>query len=769
MGLQTSLPGAAGPIDRRRKGSQDWLGACRALAVKLILECPAKRHPILVVAMLFAWLLPAPHSLASPPVPLPKPSEVRNIGSRERHSQPAPRPGGLQSELEHRARYDEAIQSVLALTLTGDDAKTIKAAFEAIGVADGARAQALAGQLTSSTQRRLVRWYALFRGLGSGQDHHSFIKSNPDWPGRRILRRRLEAALFESSADPARAEGIVRDLSPISGAGVALQAAAALANKNEKAAVALARRAWRDFNFTRRSEKLFLERFKEFLRPQDHRWRIDRLLGAYVRWRSQRSGRASAVLRTARFLSKQEQAKVNFRVSAFRESRRTSRLWRKLPDKKVLDWGLEFNRVQWLRRSGKISKARKILLRAPTDPKIIADLNGWWQERVFSAYHALKAGKPKIAYELVKEAGPLDINAANAQAFLSGWLALRHLNLPNDALAHFTKLEKGADGPLSRSRAAYWLGRTYDALGQPAKARQKYLMGAKIIDTFDGHLSRLKLGAGAGNIDIKLPVVPTKAQIVAFNRDQRVRAAVIASKAGLSPRVVRRFLNTLRFSLKSEAELAMLAHLAQELGDTQMAVRIGKTANARGHNLIIYSYPMRAFPAYSPLRPPPETALLLAIARQESEFNTLTVSGAGARGLMQVMPITARHVCRVYKLKCNVAKLSTDKTYNTAIASAYIGDRLKEFDGSYVLSIAGYNAGPARVRQWTKDLGDPRLEDIDPVDWIHSIPFGETRLYVQKVLSNVQIYRARLADSPIVTRLQEDLNRTTRVASSGRP
>ena len=157
--------------------------------------------------------------------------------------------------------------------------------------------------------------------------------------------------------------------------------------------------------------------------------------------------------------------------------------------------------------------------------------------------------------------------------------------------------------------------------------------------------------------------------------------------------------------------------------------------------------------------PTPEMALLLGIARQESEFNGQTMSGAGARGILQVMPITARHVCKDYKIKCDIPRLMTDNSYNTMMAAAYIGDRMREFGGSYVLGFAGYNAGPGRARQWIREFGDPRDPKVDPIDWIHRIPFEETREYVQKVMSNVQMYRARLGSGPVALQIAEDLAR----------
>jgi soluble lytic murein transglycosylase len=197
------------------------------------------------------------------------------------------------------------------------------------------------------------------------------------------------------------------------------------------------------------------------------------------------------------------------------------------------------------------------------------------------------------------------------------------------------------------------------------------------------------------------------------------------------------------------------------MGDTQSAVRIGKTGIGRGMNLLYYAYPVHRLPAYTPLRRPAETAFILGIARQESEFNTATMSGAGARGILQVMPMTARHICRDYKLKCDIPRLMRDAAYNTMLGSAYIADRMEEFSGSYVLALASYNAGPGRAREWIKEFGDPRQSGVDPIDWIHRIPLEETREYVQKVLSNIQVYRARLGDEANAVRLTADLRRSS--------
>jgi soluble lytic murein transglycosylase len=326
-----------------------------------------------------------------------------------------------------------------------------------------------------------------------------------------------------------------------------------------------------------------------------------------------------------------------------------------------------------------------------------------------------------------------------------------------------------ADGPLSKARGHYWLGRTHKALGDPAKAQASFRAASVYIDTFHGQLARLELDPQASTLKLQPPATPSNDEASRFNSLDAIRATVIAHKAGVDLSVVRAFLSHLRYHLASEAEVAMVAHLSLAFGDTQMAVRIGKSAIARGYNLIYYAYPVQGLPAYKPLRQPPEPAFILSIARQESEFNTQTLSGAGARGILQVMPITARHVCRDYKIKCDIPRLMKDPVYNTMMGSAYISDRMDEFSGSYVLTLAGYNAGPGRAREWIKEFGDPRDGTVDPIDWIHRIPFEETRDYVQKVLSNIQIYRARLGEEANAVRLKADLKRAVRAASTASP
>ena len=420
------------------------------------------------------------------------------------------------------------------------------------------------------------------------------------------------------------------------------------------------------------------------------------------------------------------------------------------------------------RRAEKVEEAAKLLKTASLDPSVVANLDEWWLERRGLAYLALKANKPKLAYEIVRDAGPVSVNELNDQTFMAGWIALRYLKDVKQAEKHFADLVRTADGPLSRGRAHYWMGRTAEELGDTARAaRQLPDGGAR-----DRHLPRSPRHAEAftGPPAFELSSrrrCPAPTSPPGFTNHGAAKAIALARKAGLGRTVTRVFLLNLAKIEKDEAWAAMAAHYARVTGDTQTAVRIGKAAIANGQNLIYYSYPVHALPKYTPLRPPPETAMLLGLARQETEFHSDTVSTAGAAGILQVMKVTANHICRDYKIKCTHARLLTDDSYNIMIASAYVADRMAEWQGSYVLALSSYNAGPGRTRQWIKEFGDPRTAAIDPIDWIERIPIEETRRYVAKVLSNIQIYRARLGEAATALRLDEDLNRA-RTASTPR-
>lgn len=670
------------------------------------------------------------------------------------------RPAPTTPEGIYMARLDELITPVRDWMPPPEDVQRLRDAHK-LAASDPAAARAARAQIKDPAVRKLADWMAFRAGAGEAAEIAAFVAANPAWPDRVLLLRRAEEQLLGSGGDAQRIKAFFRNQEPRTGAGMAALASALLAEGKEAEAKALAIRAWRDFELPASFEAGFLERFGAFLSEADHKRRLDRILVDEVRFRAERNDRAAIARRMLPLLPEAERRKAEARIAVFVRAKLAGQLLVALPAEPEgqTDWGLAYQRVQYMRRIGQNEEAWKILASLPRDADLLVSPDDWWAERRAAAYDAMKAGKAELAYELVRDSTGLSINPLKEQAFLAGWIALRLLGKAEMALAHLEASRTAADGPLSLARGEYWLGRALEALGRKAEAAQRYQAAAVIGDTFHGQLARHKL-AGAGPIDIRvpLPALPSAEQARRFVALDSVRGAVVVFRAGLERGLKRGLFGHLRNHLESEAELAMLAHLAGALGDVQTSLRVGKTAIARGFNLVAYAYPLHAFPEYTPLREPPEPAMLLGVARQETEFNSTIVSSAGARGLLQVMPVTAQHICRDHKIKCEIPRLITDNTYNAQIASAYLGDRMAEFRGSYVLTLVGYNAGPGRARQWIRELGDPRDPAVDPIDWIERIPIEETREYVKKVLSNIQVYRARL-DDPQALRLEDDLRR----------
>jgi soluble lytic murein transglycosylase len=700
-----------------------------------------------------------------PPPPARNPQRQTVSAAANSQSDSAPNAEAA-PELTPEAEYKKALTALVApvrgYAVSTEDAQRLRDAMKAVGAGDIARARTLRGQLADPEGRKLVEWFALRNGFGTPADFTAFSEANPAWPDRQLLRRRAEEQAFVQGGSSQKIRAMFRDDGPQTGAGLAALASAYLAEKDEDRARTTAAKVWREYELASTLEIGFLERFRALLSADDHKRRLDRILVDSVRFSAERNDRGAIARRVLPLLPEAEKKKAEARLAVFLKAKTADKLLAALPAEAdgAVDWGLAYQRVQHLRSLGQMDEVWKILTTLPSDPDELVSPDDWWMERRAAAYAALRADKPDIAYAVVRDPGPLSVNPLKDATFMAGWLALRHLDNAKAALAHFQASRAAADGPLTQARADYWLGRTFEVLERPGEARKHYTDAARLFDTFHGQLARHKVDPGAPALSASLPATPTAEEAKRFNDLDAVKAVGIAINANLSHSIVRMLVGQLRYSLKTEGEVALLAQLTETLGDTQLVVRIGKTAIARGMNLVVYAYPVHTFPTYKPLRTPPETAMLLGIARQESEFNSAIVSTAGARGLLQVMPITARHICNDHKVKCDVPRLLTDNSYNAMIASAYIGDRMAEFGGNYVLTLAGYNAGPGRAREWVRAFGDPRTSKVDPIDWIESIPIEETREYVKKVLANIQMYRARLGE-PQALRLNQDLRLRT--------
>ncbi|MEE9250984.1 MAG: lytic transglycosylase domain-containing protein, partial [Alphaproteobacteria bacterium] len=519
-------------------------------------------------------------------------------------------------------------------------------------------------------------------------------------------------------------------------------ARALLATGKREQATALLRETWVNGNFPRRQERSFLRRYRKFLRKEDHVARLDRLLWAGRSWEARR------LLRRVE-AGQRALAVARIRLRRFRGG--VDSAIQRVPKALIDDPGLVYERLRWRRRKGRDEDARALLENPPQD---LVRPGAWWIERGVLARRALKQGEISIAYRLARDHQQTSgVMFAEAE-WLAGWIALRFLEDSEDALRHFTALYENVRFPISLARGAYWAGRAAEAKGDTALAQEWYAKAARHFTTFYGQLAEARLDGKA------LPVVPKDPQpgadeAVAFANNELVRAAKLM---GLSAdrEHLGRFILHLNKKARTPAEHALIASLAASQNRPDLAVAAAKRSLRRGVYLLDAAYPAYPLPRD---RDGLEPELLLALLRQESAFDIAAISDAGARGLMQLLPSTARIVARQLKLGYSTRKLTTDAEYNMTLGAAYLARLLDQFAGSYVLALAAYNGGPTRVRRWLRANGDPRRADVDVIDWIELIPFDETRDYVQRVLENLQVYRARNGRSYPGVTLDRDLNR----------
>jgi soluble lytic murein transglycosylase len=415
------------------------------------------------------------------------------------------------------------------------------------------------------------------------------------------------------------------------------------------------------------------------------------------------------------------------------------------------DSGLLFEQARASRLNGDIREAVPFALKAQGPAGSSA--SKWWAERQVLAREALQRGLYQEAYDVTAAHG-LTSGPDYADAeWLAGWIALRFLDKPGRAAEHFTALFKAVSFPVSKARGAYWTGRAYEAAHHPADAATFYDTAASYETTYYGQLAQARLRQARATLALP-PAGGRIADEPSFTKSELARATRLATATG-SESVIRPFFMALGEAASTADEYRFAGNLANELGYPGLAVRIGKKALQDNIVLTDIAYPVLSVPKASDA---PEAALVLGLTRQESEFDERAESPAGARGLMQLMPATAKHVAKQEHLRYDPAKLE-DAGYNMRLGMAYLAGLIDRFNGSYPLAIASYNAGPTNTRRWMEDYGDPRDPNVDPVDWVEKIPFSETRNYVQRVLENTQVYRSRLAKGPVPVRIHEDLAR----------
>jgi soluble lytic murein transglycosylase len=699
------------------------------MAGRLVRRCATAMALLVLVAPAH---LVAPAEAASP-LPRPKPAAARTA---VKHAEAAVVPVSLEAS-EPAPRAGPTL-------LSASDAALYRQAFAKVDAGDWTQAVALATKAREKLPGKIIlwSWLAAKNSGATFEEITAFIDANPDWPRLQTLMRRAEEAITDATPADVQRAWFKRN-PPVSAIGHMRLGEALIAAGDVEAGTAAIRAAYADPDLTEDDERAVLARDGRLLRPEDHRARLDALL-----WEGDTEGARRVVSRVDGDWAALARARIALRQS----TGGAEAAFAAVPPSLAKDPGLLYERARWLRLKDRDLEAEQLLL-SLTPEAIAVRPDKWWTERRIEARKRLKDGAISDAYKLTRNHGMTDGTGFAEAEFLAGWIALRFLGDPAMAYEHFTSLHQAARYSVTLARGAYWAGRAAEAMGDAAKAKRWYGNAAQYGTTFYGQLAAHEAGDEAA---LRLPrdPVPTAADRAAFGRQELVRAARMLGQIDEGDRL-RPFIQQLNANAMKPVDRQLAADLAAELDRDDLAVAAAKDADRAGVPLIARGWPLLRVPKTAP-----EPALVLALTRQESAFDHRAVSGAGARGLMQLMPGTAKIVAKQLKVKFDAKRLTTDPGYNMMLGAAHLDDLVGGYGGSYVMALAAYNAGPGRVSQWVREYGDPRASDVDVVDWIESIPFDETRNYVQRVMENVQVYRQRLArDKVVPLRLAEDLQR----------
>ncbi|WP_297322293.1 transglycosylase SLT domain-containing protein [uncultured Bartonella sp.] len=583
----------------------------------------------------------------------------------------------------------------------------------------------------NSLDRHILTWaigVSGISGIPSSEIFNAAAELN-NWPGMTVMRRNSERALTNEVNSPQAIINGFGNHIPVTAQGMAALGGALVETGQSARARQIVAPWWYKAKLNGQEEQLVLKKVGTALLPADHLQRMRVMLYA---------NRISSAQRVASLANAQS---LFNGVASVANNESNARQKLAAVDKNLRKDSLYlFAQIQYLRRSGQYDEATKLMFKAPKDAASLVDPDAWWIERRVLSREMLDLNKPKIAYQLAAAHSAENPTLAADAEFHAGWYALRFIGDQKAAMQHFSRIVQISSRPLTASRGYYWMGRTAETSGNRNSAIEYFRRAAHYGTTYYGQLAAARLGEQ--KLEIPYPK-PTGDDRQRFETREPVMAIKRLEALGYSDRagVLYRELGD---ELNSAGELAMLAVMAERKGDYYTSLKIGKSAVIRGMDVGSLSHPVGAIPETANISASGK-ALAYAIARQESEFNPNAVSGAGARGMLQLLPATAKAVAIKNAIAWQPEKLSSDAGYNATLGAHFLGEQLNRFNGSYILTFIGYNAGARRANEWIERYGDPRGQSVDwVVDWVERIPYSETRDYVMRVMENYQVYKARL-------------------------
>ena len=602
---------------------------------------------------------------------------------------------------------------------------------DALKVAKKARAKSI---------YNFIQWQHLLTtgNRASFYDYKEFIERNKNYPRIGRIKYLAEHKMSTQILSPKDIINWFENRKPLSGFGKMVLGESLILTGNNSEGIKLIKEGWITADLSKSDLKFFRKKYKKYLSSDDYIKRAD-----YLAWEN----KYWDLRRMLRYLPKDYRLLYTARQLLMRKSYGVDSAISKVPQKLKNDPGLNYDRLKWRRKRGRLESSLEILLNIDNTKEYMVRPEKWWTERSIIARSLIYKKKYETAYKIASQHAMSQGPEFAEAEWISGWIAFSFLKDPLLAEEHFKRFYENVGYPISLTRGAYWLGRTYEKMGNRELSEKWYKEGAKYLTTYYGQLSHLKVYPNQKfalynpmQVDIKISEDFYRKKLVAI-----VHLLDDLKKEKYAKYILRFLANE---NINEGSEI-LAAKLATDISRFDFAIQISKIASYEKRFHHKYNYPIIGVPKNVKGRKIPDPAFILSIIRQESEFDTSAHSSAGAKGLMQLMTYTARIVAKQAKIPYSKKKLTKNPKYNINLGSFYLAGLLLEYDGSYPFSIAAYNAGPKRVKYWNKINKNPQKGNIDYVDWIELIKFKETRNYVQRVLENFNVYRFILEQKPI--------------------
>ncbi|MDA7606432.1 transglycosylase SLT domain-containing protein [Pelagibacteraceae bacterium] len=587
--------------------------------------------------------------------------------------------------------------------------------------------------------RNLVTWLYLKQNGNQAtfNDYQNFIEKNSDYPRIGRLRYMAEHKIILENTSPKIVVDWFRKNEPLSGTGKVKLGEAYLKIGEFNLGSDLVKSGWVDADLSKKDVKYYRKKFRKILTTQDHLKRAD-----YLAWDNQYWD----LKRMLPYLPKKEKLLYNARFILMTNSYGVDKAISDVPKELINDLGLQYNRLKWRTRRNRLEGSLEILRKFHGEETLVYP-ELWWKLRENITRDLIYEKKYSLAYE-VSSNHHLDKGPEFADAeWISGWLALSFLDRSKLAISHFENFYSNVGYPISLARGAFWLGLAHEKSGNSDEAKKYFKESSKFTNTYYGQLAFNKIKSGQ---DFKLSPVHkiSDGYEKEFNKNKlilHVKLLKEMDRTEFSKDIVKH-LATLNVENGSEI---LAAKLATDIGRFDYAIQISKQASYEKRFINMFNYPVIDIPKEINNKEMPSQELLLAIIRQESEFDARANSHVGAQGLMQIMPATAKLVARNLKTTYSKSLLKSDPSYNIKLGTYYFNSLLEDYDGVFPFAIGAYNAGPNRIKSWVKRYGDPNKGEINFIDWIELIRFKETRNYVQRVIENINVYKYTLNKEPV--------------------